>query len=169
MISYSSGRQGKKSKSCRKTKQKYLVYKYFLILPACFAFFTLELTILKSVHFNTQLHDPHFFQNCGTFQYNISWLCFDVSWCCIEKYHNFERNEDRTTVILKWTDFSSKNTWIKSILLLSNNFWTVVVFTHFYHPKTQLLNFWQECFCCKYICWQSSFDLGGKFHPLFLS
>ena len=61
--------------------------------------------LLKSVHFNTQLHDPHFFQNCGTFQYNISWLCFDVSWCCIEKYHNFERNEDCATVFLKWTDF----------------------------------------------------------------
>ena len=28
----------------------------------------------KSVYFNTQLHDPHFYQNCGTFQYNIS--CF---------------------------------------------------------------------------------------------
>ena len=54
------------------------------------------------------MRDPHFFQNCGTFQYNISWLCFDVSWCCIEKYHNFERNEDRATVFLKWTDFSTK-------------------------------------------------------------
>ena len=27
---------------------------------------------------------------------------FDVSWCCIEKYHNFERNEDRAIVFLKW-------------------------------------------------------------------
>ena len=48
------------------------------------------------------MRDPHFFQNCGSFQYNISWLCFDFS----EKYHNFERNEDRATVFLKWTDFS---------------------------------------------------------------
>ena len=28
--------------------------------------------LLNSIHFNTQLHDPHFFQNCATFQYNIS-------------------------------------------------------------------------------------------------
>ena len=73
---------------------------------------------LKSVHFNTQLHDPHFFQNCGTFQYNISWLCFDVSWCCIEKYHNFERNEDCATVFLKWMDFRSE---ISSIIFFSSN------------------------------------------------
>ena len=25
---------------------------------------------------------------------------------CMEKYHNFERNEDHETVFLKWTDFS---------------------------------------------------------------
>ena len=29
-----------------------------------------------------------------------------VSWCYIENYHNFERNEDRETVFLKWTNFS---------------------------------------------------------------
>ena len=29
----------------------------------------------------------------------------NVSWGCIESDHDFERNEDRTTVILKWTDF----------------------------------------------------------------
>ena len=40
--------------------------------------------------------DPHFFQNCGT--------------SCIEKYHNFERNEDCATVTLKWTDFTCKKT-----------------------------------------------------------
>ena len=62
--------------------------------------------VLKSIHFNTQLHNPHFFQNCGSFQYNNSWLCFDVSWCCIEKYHNFEINEECATVFLKWTDFT---------------------------------------------------------------
>ena len=52
------------------------------------------------------MHDPYFFQNCGSFQYNISWLCFDVSWCCIENYHNFERNDDCATVFLKWKDFN---------------------------------------------------------------
>ena len=51
------------------------------------------------------MHYPHFFQNCGHFQYNISWLCFDLSWWYIENDHNFERNEDRATVFLKWTDF----------------------------------------------------------------
>ena len=29
-----------------------------------------------------------------------------VSWCYIENYHNFERNEDHATVFLKWMDFS---------------------------------------------------------------
>ena len=47
------------------------------------------------------MHDHHFFKNCGSFQYNISWFCFDFS----KNYHNFERNEDRATVLLKWTDF----------------------------------------------------------------
>ena len=45
--------------------------------------------------------NPHFFQNCGSFQYNINWLCFDF----MKNYHNFERNEDRATVFLKWKDF----------------------------------------------------------------
>ena len=31
------------------------------------------------------MHNLHFFLTCGTFQYDISWLCFDVSWCFIEK------------------------------------------------------------------------------------
>ena len=44
----------------------------------------------------TQLRDSHFFQNCGTFQYNNKKV----------QYHNFERNEDRAAVFLKWTDFS---------------------------------------------------------------
>ena len=43
------------------------------------------------------MRDPHFFQNCGTF-------CFDLYW----KYHNFERNEIRETGFLKWTDFSNQ-------------------------------------------------------------
>ena len=52
------------------------------------------------------LSNKNFFQTCGHFQYNISWLCFDVSWCCSENYHKFEKNEDCTTVFLKWTDFT---------------------------------------------------------------
>ena len=43
-----------------------------------------------------QLRESRFFQNCGTF-------CFDL----YSKYHNFERNEIRATVFLKWTDFSN--------------------------------------------------------------
>ena len=45
-----------------------------------------------------QLRDSHFFQNCGRFQYNISW-------CYIDNDHNFERNEDLANVFLKWKDF----------------------------------------------------------------
>ena len=44
--------------------------------------------------FRTQLRDPHFFQNCGHFQYHINWHQNKVSWCYIENDHNFERNED---------------------------------------------------------------------------
>ena len=44
-----------------------------------------------------QLHNPHFFQNCGTFQYNNN--------NNNNKYHNFEINENCATVFLKWTDF----------------------------------------------------------------
>ena len=49
------------------------------------------------------------FQNFVAFSeymnFNISWFCFDVSWCCIENDHNFKRNEDYATVFLKWTGF----------------------------------------------------------------
>ena len=31
---------------------------------------------------------------------------YKISWCYSENYHNFERNEDRETVFLKWTNFS---------------------------------------------------------------
>ena len=41
------------------------------------------------------MHESRFFQNYGTF-------CFDLYW----KYHNFERFEIHATVFLKWTDFS---------------------------------------------------------------
>ena len=56
--------------------------------------------------YSTLLHDPQFFQNCGHLQYNISWNHNKVSWCIIENDHNFERTEDRATVIWKWTDFT---------------------------------------------------------------
>ena len=51
------------------------------------------------------MRESRFFQNCGTF-------CFDLYW----KYHNFERNEVRATVFLKWTDFSSMLKTTKAIL-----------------------------------------------------
>ena len=50
--------------------------------------------LLKSVQ--RKLRDPHFFQNCGT--------------CCIEKYHNFERNEDCAIVITSSED-TKRNYW----------------------------------------------------------
>ena len=40
------------------------------------------------------MRESRFFQNCGTFNTNQN-----------KKYHNFERNENRATVFLKWTDF----------------------------------------------------------------
>ena len=40
------------------------------------------------------MRESRFFQNCGTFWFDLYW-----------KYHNFERNEIRATVFLKWTDF----------------------------------------------------------------
>ena len=40
------------------------------------------------------MRESRFFQNCGTFNTNQN-----------KKYHNFERNEIRATVFLKWTDF----------------------------------------------------------------
>mgnify|MGYP007048379928 CR=1 FL=1 len=45
-----------------------------------------------------------FFPNHCNFQYNISCLCFDST----ENDNNLERNEDRTTVFLKWTNFKNK-------------------------------------------------------------
>ena len=44
--------------------------------------------------------DPHFFQNCGHFQYasaDIKTKSAHV--ICIENDHNFERNEDHRTVM----------------------------------------------------------------------
>ena len=48
---------------------------------------------MNSAHNWRNNQQSHFFQTCGT-------CC-----CCIEKYHNFDRNEDYATVFLKWTDF----------------------------------------------------------------
>ena len=42
-----------------------------------------------------QLCKSRFFQNCGTF-------CFDLNW----KHHNFDRREIRAMDFLKWTNFS---------------------------------------------------------------
>ena len=46
--------------------------------------------VLKSVYFKKTVA-----RICGTFNTNQN-----------KKYHNFERNEIRTTFFLKWTDFS---------------------------------------------------------------
>ena len=50
--------------------------------------------------------------------FNFSWLCFDFSWCYIEKDHNFERTEDSATVFLKWTDFEQPKLNFRYILLI---------------------------------------------------
>ena len=54
-----------------------------------------------------QFRDPHFFQNCGNFQYNISKHQKKVSWCCIENYHNFEN--ERTLVHIKLVEINKKH------------------------------------------------------------
>ena len=41
------------------------------------------------------MRESRFFQNCGAF-------CFDLYW----KYHDFEWNEIRATVFIKWMDFA---------------------------------------------------------------
>ena len=51
---------------------------------------------LKSVHFKNKLRKSSFFQNCGTF-------CFDLYW----KHHIFKRNKIRATDLLKWTNFTT--------------------------------------------------------------
>ena len=49
---------------------------------------------LKSVHFKETVARSSFLSKLWYFL------------ICIEKYHNFERNEDLATVFLKWTDFN---------------------------------------------------------------
>ena len=70
ILSYSSGRQGNKSKSCRKQK-------VFLIFSTCFAFFTLKLTILADVRENRLLYVGKcwkFCKNPPCFPTNILWI-----------------------------------------------------------------------------------------------
>ena len=45
-------------------------------------------TILKSVHFIKTDVRSSFLQNCGSFQYNISWHQNKVNWCCIKTTTN---------------------------------------------------------------------------------
>ena len=65
------------------------------------------------------MHDPHFFQKCCHFQYNISWLCFDFS----KNDNTFERNEDCATVFLKWMDFSEISGSMKIQTHIPIDFW----------------------------------------------
>ena len=57
------------------------------------------------------MRESHFFQNCGTF-------CFDLYW----KYHNFERNEIRATAFVKWTDFRVNVMWYVHITSFNHCF-----------------------------------------------
>ena len=68
----------------------------------------------------------------------------DIKTKTVEKYHNFERNEDRATVFLKWTDFSRDNIigsaalldlplWHESILALAQH-----SSTHYHENSTQI-------------------------------
>ena len=70
-------------------KFNFQIKKYFLVVKKSPIIDESPFTLRR------QLRDPHFFQNYGSYQYNISW-----------NYHNFERNEDRATVFLKWTNFN---------------------------------------------------------------
>ena len=56
---------------------------------------------LKSIHFKNPVALSSF-----SIQHQLNQN--KVSWCCIENDNDFERNEDRATVFLKWTDFSLK-------------------------------------------------------------
>ena len=68
--------------------------------------------ILKLVHLRTQLRDPHFFQKLCHF----CWPCFEFS----ENDNTFERNEDRITGFLKWTNFFKS---AKSVLFGHYFYW----------------------------------------------
>ena len=59
-------------------------------------FFSLDGSLSPFI-LRTQLRDPHFFQK----RCHFCWLCFDFS----KNDNAFERNEDRVTGFLKWTNF----------------------------------------------------------------
>ena len=42
----------------------------------------------------------------------FKWNQNKVSWCIIENDHNFDQNENRVTVFLKWTDFTIPYLWL---------------------------------------------------------
>ena len=73
---------------------------YAVQLKCIFVKFSLQSPFI----FRTHLSDPQLFQNCDLFQYYVSLNQNKVSWCIIENDPNFERNEDRATVFIKWTD-----------------------------------------------------------------
>ena len=63
---------------------------------------------IKSVHFKNPVMRSSFLSKSLSFTIQHQLNQNKVSWCNIniENDNNFERNEDRTTVFLKWTDFS---------------------------------------------------------------
>ena len=62
---------------------------------------------------------PHFCQNYGHFQYNISWLCFDLSWCMYWKWPQF------------WKKWGFRNRVLKmNGLYVCFMFWSVHIFVH---------------------------------------
>ena len=73
-----------------------LVLFFFICLLKHVVYFRVrkKFTSLKSVHFR----NPHLFQNCCHFYWNQN----KVS----KNDNTFERDEDCTTIFLKWTDFS---------------------------------------------------------------
>ena len=92
----------------RETSKFYLCAEVMLMLQLWSWYLKLETMVtaahcpflfgIKSITKVRSLLELSCFQNCGDFQYNISWPCFDVSWCGVENVHNFETNENRATV-----------------------------------------------------------------------
>ena len=88
-----------------------------------------------------QLRESRFFQNCGTF-------CFDLYW----KYHNFERNKIHVTVFLRWTDFKLQCIHLKYITLY------FVDSVHFLEPLYFEACLWHIHW---YVFWLVFLDLPG--------
>ena len=61
---------------------------------------------LKSVHFKTPVARSSFLSKSLSVSIQHQLNQNKVSWCCIENDNDFEKNEDRATGLLKWTDFS---------------------------------------------------------------